>query len=155
MNALVEIAGGSQLEPAAERNLGGCPTKYRPEYCQGAIDHAVDGASLTSFAASVGVARQTLTNWGEVYPEFFDAMAIAKARAAAKWEERARNIADGNGGPGAAQIVIFSLKNLGADDWQDKQQHEHVGRVQHSAMSYEEALEEAARRGLPHHVLEE
>ena len=39
---------------------------------------------------------------------------------ATSWERRAINIGDGNGGPGAAGMVQFALKNLAADDWKDK-----------------------------------
>lgn len=148
-----DTAGAVTLLP--ERNPVGRPSKYQPDYCEAIIEHVVGGASLTAFAASVGVARHTLNHWAAQHPEFADAMAVAKARSLAWWEERARRIADRGGGPGAAQVTIFAMKNLGGEDWQDKSTHEHTGRITHAPLTYEEAIEEAARRGLPRSVFEE
>lgn len=137
------------------RDVGGRPSKYKPEYCEAVIAHMADGASLTSFAAEIGVSRATLTVWAEAHEEFFEAVGMAKAKCAAWWEKQARNIAQGGGGPGAATLCVFGLKNLSPEDWQDKQQHIHEGRITHQPLSYQEAIEEAARRGLPISVLEE
>lgn len=139
-----------------EINKGGRPTLYLPEYCEAVVAHMTEGASLTSFAAEIGVSRKTLTLWAAAHEEFFDAVTLAKARCAAWWETQARNIVQGKGGgPGAATLCVFGLKNMSADDWQDKQQHEHIGKVHHQMMTHEEALEEATRRGLPSTIFEE
>lgn len=145
----------TNLALVEDRPAPGAPSKFREEYCEAVIEHMADGASLTTFAAAIGVSRRTLTVWQGAHPDFADAVDLAKAKALAWWEERARDIAQGNGGPGASAIVTFGLKNLGPEDWQDKQQHEHVGNVLHRAMSHEEAIAEAQRRGLPTSVLEE
>jgi transposase len=138
-----------------ERNPVGRPSKYRPEFCEAIIEHAATGASLVSFAGSIRVAKATLNNWAADIPEFSEAMQTAKAIAAHWWEERMRRIADGGGGPGAATVTIFALKNFAGEDWQDKSTHEHTGRITHAPLTYEEAIEEAARRGLPRSVLDE
>ena len=49
---------------------------------------------------------------------------------------------------------MFALKNMGGDEWQDKQHHEHTGTVRHRMMTHEEALAEAQRRGLPTQIFE-
>jgi hypothetical protein len=47
----------------------GRPTTYKPEYCDAVIEHMAEGASLTSFAASVGAARSTINEWMGIYEE--------------------------------------------------------------------------------------
>lgn len=103
----------------------GRPSKYDPIYCEQLIEHLSGGASIASFAASIGVARSTVHQWAEDYPEFSDALKVAKARCAAWWEARLRAIAIEGGAPGAATAVIFGLKNMASDDWREKQEIDH------------------------------
>jgi hypothetical protein len=138
-----------------ERRGRGHPTKFRPKYCAQVIAHGRTGASLTAFAAKIGVARRTLNNWALAHPEFAEACEIAQAHACAWYEDRMRDVAKGNGGPGAATVAMFGVKNFGSADFQERQRVEHVGRFAHVTMTYEEAIEEARRRGLPIKVLEE
>lgn len=101
---------------------GGRPTKYKPSYADQVIEHMTEGASLTSFAAEIGVSRATLNVWMEEYPQFLEAVGIGKAKCAAWWEKTGRKTAE-NGG-GNATLVVFGLKNMGAEDWRDKQEIE-------------------------------
>jgi hypothetical protein len=103
----------------------GRPTLYDPAYCEAVVVHMADGASLTSFAAEIDVARSTINEWMDVHPEFSEAVRRAKAKCAAWWEKRGRSIAETGGGPGAGTLVMFGLKNMGADDWSDKQEIDH------------------------------
>jgi len=103
----------------------GRPTKFEPAYCEAVIDHMADGASITSFAAEIGVSRATINVWMAEYPEFLEAVTIAKAKAQAWWEKTSRNLA--TTGTGNATICVFSLKNLGADDFKDKRETELTG----------------------------
>ena len=107
-------------------NPVGRPTKFKPNYCGDVILHMADGASLTSFAAEIEVSRATLNVWMDEYPEFLDAVGRAKAKCAAWWEKQGRGIAQTGGGPGASTLVIFGLKNMGADDWREKQEVDHT-----------------------------
>jgi hypothetical protein len=83
----------------------GRPTLYQPEFCRQILDYfdvepyrvvtrvnkrtgheyselaANPLPTLAGFASQIGVARQTLHNWGKEHPEFFDAIARAKATA--------------------------------------------------------------------------
>jgi hypothetical protein len=103
----------------------GRPTSYKPEYCDAVIEHMAEGASLTSFAASVGAARSTINEWMEHNEEFSEAVKRGKAVCAAWWEKVGRTQAlDGKGN---ATLVIFGLKNMAAEDWREKTQHEHTG----------------------------
>lgn len=106
----------------------GRPSKFKPAYSNMLIEHLAEGASIASFAAEIGVARSTINQWAEDYPEFSEALKIAKAKCAAWWERKLRTIAVVGGGPGAATAVIFGLKNMASDDWRDKQEHELTGK---------------------------
>ncbi len=85
--------------------------------CEAIVEHMSTGASATSFAASVGVSRRTITNWCKDHPEFDDAFMIGKAHAAAWWEEKARIVLQT--GVGSAPLAIFGVKNFSRDDFED------------------------------------
>lgn len=85
-----------------------------------------DGASLTSFAAEIDVARSTINEWIDANPDFSEAVKRAKAKCAAWWERLGRNNAIS--GDGNATLVIFGLKNMAAEDWRDKQEIDHTTR---------------------------
>lgn len=104
----------------------GRPSKYDPAFCEALIEHMNEGASIASFAAQIGVARSTINQWAEDHADFSEALKIAKAKCAAWWEARLRNIAMIGGGPGSATAVIFGLKNMAAEDWREKQEVDHT-----------------------------
>jgi hypothetical protein len=85
------------------------------------------GASMTSFAAEIDVARSTLNEWMENHPEFSEAVKRAKAKCAAWWEAVARKGALGE--DANPTLCIFGLKNMAADDWREKVEHEQSGTV--------------------------
>lgn len=89
------------------------------------MKHCAEGASLTSFAAEIGVCRDTISEWADVHEEFSAAAKRAKAACAAWWETLSRENAQS--GKGNATLCIFGLKNMGAEDWRDKQEVEHKG----------------------------
>ena len=103
----------------------GRPSKYDPAYCEAVIQHMAEGASLTSFAASIDVSRATINVWMAEHPEFLEAANVGKARCAAWWEKAGRNIAMGGGGPGASTLAVFGMKNMGKDDWSDSSTIDH------------------------------
>lgn len=104
--------------------MAGRPTKYDPKYCEAVIEFMKEGASLTSFAASIGVARSSLNVWMDEYPEFSDAVKIGKANCAVWWENLARqNAITGNGN---ATLTIFGLKNMAPDEWHDRKEIDHT-----------------------------
>lgn len=97
----------------------GRPSLYNPAYCEAIVAHMADGASVSSFAAEIDVARSTINKWAEDHEEFSEALSRAKAKCAAWWEKVGRQLA--STGEGNASMVIFGLKNMGKDDWQEKQ----------------------------------
>lgn len=98
---------------------GGSPD-YRADYCAAVIAHMAEGASLTSFAADIGVSRATVDAWIAEHPDFAGAAAIARAKCAAWWERMHRTIAMKGGPTGAAQACTLGLKTLAADDWRER-----------------------------------
>lgn len=108
-----------------EKGAGGRPSLYDKAYCKAVIEHMSNGASVTSFAAEIGVARATINNWMSEHPEFLEAVNIAKAKCAAWWEKTGRALARDGGGN--ATLVIFGLKNMAGEDWREKQSIEHSG----------------------------
>jgi hypothetical protein len=108
----------SRAKPGA---IEGRPTLYRPEYCKLVLEDMAKGFSLTAFAGLVGVDRKTISDWMDVHPEFYLACTRGKALQLRKWEVDAHRVAKDGGGGGAATMVIFGLKNMGGDEWREKQ----------------------------------
>jgi hypothetical protein len=103
------------------------PSKYDPAYCDAIVEHCKTGASITSYAAELGVARSTIQEWEAQHPEFSVAVKAAKAAAAAWYDIQARKIvADGGGN---ATLCIFGLKNFAPEDFRDVQEQKHSGEV--------------------------
>lgn len=128
-----------------EKSLGGRPTKYKTEYCQEIIDFfnrepfdvaVADGVALTDkygkpvlmpcklptfemFALSIGVHRETLINWCDANPEFFDAYKKAK--------DYQKEILIQNGLVGGYEktFAIFTAKNV--TDMRDRHEVGHTG----------------------------
>lgn len=65
--------------PAHLKHPGGRPSEYRPEYCQAVIDCMAQGFSLTAFAGSIRVAKDTVYEWIKTHPQFSDAVSRARA----------------------------------------------------------------------------
>ncbi len=93
------------------------------------MDFMAQGFSLTAWAGQIGVARSTLNVWAEANEEFSEALNVAKARRLMFWEQTAINVAaKGTGGPGAASVITFGLKNMGGDEWSDTSRTELTGK---------------------------
>lgn len=105
----------------------GRPSLYDPAYCEAIVEHCTTGASITSFAAEIGVCRDTITDWGKAHPEFLASVKRAKAAAAAWYDKTARAIAID--GKGSATLCIFGLKNFAPEDFKDVQETKHSGEV--------------------------
>ena len=67
----------------------GRPSSYRPEYCELAVKLGAQGKSYAQIGAAIGVARKTLYEWADQFPEFRDAIARARDLSLAWWEEQA------------------------------------------------------------------
>lgn len=63
------------------------PTDYDPSFCDQVIAWGSEGKSVTWMAAQLDVSKQTVHNWAAAHPEFLDALARAKTKAQAHWED--------------------------------------------------------------------
>lgn len=57
-------------------NPVGRPTDFKPEYCEQLLEHMRQGGSFEAFGGVIRVAKQTLYNWTELFPEFMDAKKV-------------------------------------------------------------------------------
>lgn len=105
------------------RIKAGAPTLYRPEYCQLVIEEMKTGASIVSFAAKIGVHRDTIFHWAKTIPEFSDSLKQAQLISQAWWENLMRATAAGQA-KGNLGAQIFWMKNRFRDDWKDRYDHE-------------------------------
>ena len=94
--------------------LGRIPS-YREEYCDGVVDFMAQGFSLTAFAGSIRLSKETIYGWIRDYPDF--SLSVERARAArlAYWEKR---LMDSQRSAEAA-ASIFALKNADAEEWRE------------------------------------
>lgn len=65
----------------------GRPSLYDPKYCEMLLTHLDAGLSFDAFGGLIGVTRQTLYNWAEVHPEFFDAKKKGELKSLLWWEK--------------------------------------------------------------------
>jgi transposase-like protein len=85
------------------------PTDYKPEYCKIAAEYIAEGHSMESLAWKLGVIRQTVYNWKEIYPEFAEAVDVGFDGRQAMVESTLRDNAQQ--GVGNASSAIFLAKN--------------------------------------------
>lgn len=112
---------------------GGRPTDYNPKYCEEIIEffdkepweETENGRvpcklpTLARFAVDRGVCRETVWNWSQTHPEFFNAIKRAKAI------QEDLLVQNGLTALYDKTLSIFCLKNL--SDWKDKKEVEHSG----------------------------
>ena len=90
----------------------GRPDKYKPEYCKKIVEFMSDGSSLTAFAAEIEVSKNTVYEWAKKYPDFQDAINVARQKCQAWWEKQGRTglfmgIKDGTF---SQSVWIFNMK---------------------------------------------
>jgi hypothetical protein len=100
------------------------------------------GLSLTAFAGDIGVHRGTINEWMEVHPEFSEAVRVGKAKRTAALE---RGMLVAESGP-AVTARMFALKNADPEEWRDKREVEHSGKMEVSTKEQRDAAVAAATR---------
>jgi len=130
---------------------GGRPTAYKPEYAAQAEKLSLLGATDIQIADFFGVSERTLNTWKLKHPKFLQSLKSGKDEAdvmverslyrrAIGFEYDAVKIFCSKEGlvtevpfrevvPPDTTACIFWLKNRKRDDWRDKQEHEHTGKV--------------------------
>lgn len=120
----VEPASDPVMTPPETKKKRGRPTKYDPAFCEEVIELGEKGKSRTQIARSLGVVRQTLTDWEETHPEFSHAMSIAEEYAQAWWEDRGQEgISLGKDFNGF--VYSFQMKNRFRREYSDKFEVKH------------------------------
>lgn len=112
------------LTPPEVKRKRGRPTKYDPAFCEQVIELGEQGKSRTQIARTLGVVRQTLTDWEASHPEFSDAMSIAEEFSQAWWEDRGQEgISMGKDFNGF--VFSFQMKNRFRNQYSDKVEVKH------------------------------
>ncbi len=113
----------STSTPPAGRRGRGRPSVFKPEYCQSVISDMTKGFTLTAWAGSIGISRETAYAWARTHPEFSDAVATGRAARQRYWEQRLMGVEAGAANSG----IIFALRNCCQEDWADKHEVQHSG----------------------------
>lgn len=109
-----------------EKNLGGRPSEFRPEYGDELIRlMGEEGLSLSAAAAAMGFYRQRVYDWMEDRPEFEAQVRHAQGKRLEYLERRLMNT-----NMPAAQVtaMIFALKTADKHEWREKIDIEHTGK---------------------------
>lgn len=120
----------------------GRPSKFQQVYCNEVIETMATGLSLTAFAGEIGVARSTINEWIDNYPEFSEAVRVAKAKRTLALE---RGMLTAENGP-AVTARMFALKNADPEEWRDKRELQHSGEVAVTTKEQRDAAVAAATR---------
>jgi len=131
-----------------EKNKGGRPTGFKPEFCEQATNLCLLGATDADLARFFGFDERTINRWKDSHPEFAEALREGKEGADANIGKSLFQRATGYSHPSEeikvveGEIVrvpitkqyppdttamIFWLKNRRPDLWRDKVQNEHSG----------------------------
>ena len=97
----------------------GRPTKYQPDWMlDKVIDLGITGASRAKIALTLGINYDTLVEWEYKYPDFSDALKMAKLGAQVWFEEVLQSAILGEGDVPAA-LLIFALKSRFATEYRE------------------------------------
>ncbi len=111
-------------EQPAKRPVGR-PSLYRPEYCERVIELGAQGKSPAQIAHTLGVLRETMVQWGDVYPEFFTALRMAKQAEQNHWENLGHSGLDAD--KFNAVVWRTSMQARFREDYTERKVNEHSG----------------------------
>lgn len=100
-------------------------TKYKKKYAKQLIGTdkepglRVGGASIVELCQKWKITRNTYNAWVKDHEEFAEAHEMGKIDVAAWWHKKSRDAAVGNIKANAG-VLIFSLKNVDPEEWQEK-----------------------------------
>lgn len=137
-----EVLGGVATVPVKPKE--GAPSLYREEYNDLARKLCLLGAKDKEIADVIGVTEQTINNWKNEFPKFFESLKAGKEAADAQLGQRLYDRAMGYSHPDVhicqyeGQVItteitkhyppdttaaIFWLKNRRPKEWRDRQEH--------------------------------
>lgn len=122
------------LEPEQAARLRGRPSSYQENFDILVREAMAEGYSLSGFAGRIGLARQTINDWCDKHASFAEACARGKSARLYWWETKALEVAATGGQGSQATMIIFGLKNMGSDEWKEKQEVAHSGAISLSAL---------------------
>lgn len=101
----------------------GRPSEYKPEYCDLVVERMGEGLSLTAFAGSIKVEKQTVYRWMSEHSDFSDAVARGRATRVLNLEQKLLRARYG----AQSSAAIFALRNADPGEWRDVRnvQHDH------------------------------
>jgi hypothetical protein len=132
-------------KPKPEGYVFGRPTLYRPEYCQRAIEFMGQGYSVTALAGHLGMSKDAIYDWINLYPDFRHAINMGRAARVAALETKLLATSQGVG----VTAAIFALKNADPDEWQDRYYTETKVNVSIDQMSDADLLAIIAKADTP------
>ena len=139
----------------------GRPSLYKPEYAEQAAKLCALGATDADLADFFEVTIRTIENWRSQNEDFFRSIKEAKEAANDRVERSLYQKAIGYSHdavkifqhqgevieapyrehyPPDSTAAIFWLKNRRKDDWRDKQEHEHSGKIEKDVSPGTDAL---------------
>lgn len=98
----------------------GAPVKYKEEFCDIATEILASGKSLAAVCAKLDIARPTLYEWRDTYPEFRNAISRGLDRCQAYWEEIGHSGITGGYEKFSATPWIFTMKNRFRADYAEE-----------------------------------
>jgi transcriptional regulator with XRE-family HTH domain len=119
----VTVEASAPAAPGAvtDKPKRGRPTKYDPAMCDLVLDLGEAGKSRAQIARTLGISRQTMSDWEKKHPDFLDATAHARDLALAWWEDAGQDGINNKQFNGHA--YSFQMKNRFRDDYADTQDH--------------------------------
>jgi hypothetical protein len=98
-------------------------SKYKPEYCQVAVDILSRGKSLAAICAHLNICRDTLYAWRDAHPDFAASLKAGLQKSQAVWEDLGEQGIKGDIEKFGAAPWIFTMKNRFRDHYkEDKEQ---------------------------------
>lgn len=135
------------MEKAEIRPKLGRPSKYEPWMCESVITAGQEGGHIYDMCKAIGVASfTTFYKWQDEYPEFKEAVAIAKQESICWWLQVNKGIALGEIN-GKHQAVMAILKNKDVEHFNAEQHTTKNININHNNVisedQYKKLLEEA------------
>lgn len=104
----------------SEKNKGGRPSTYKPEYCAALVEHMKQGYSFEAFGGVIVKSVDTLYAWLKAHDEFSEAKKEGEVLCRIWWEKMGHAGLTGKLKNFNATVWIFSMKNR--FHWRDKQE---------------------------------
>ena len=106
----------------------GRPTDYNPDFCELVIELGKQGKSVAQMASECDVSKQTMLTWASIYPEFLDALTLAKTHSQNWWESKGQDNLLSSGGVSLnAGVWSRSMAARFPDDWRENKGVELTG----------------------------